>query len=115
MSEILEKRELAPNIKLLRIFAPEIAAKAMADQFVIVRVDEKGERFPLTLSDWKSREGTITVIFLEVGASTVKLGALEVGDKILDLNGPLGNPSNIKRYGSVAVVCGGLAQQLHTR
>ena len=115
MSEILEKRELAPNIKLLRIFAPEIAAKAMADQFVIVMVDEKGERFPLTLSDWNSREGTITVIFLEVGASTVKLGALEVGDKILDLNGPLGNPSNIKRYGSVAVVCGGLAQQLHTR
>jgi ferredoxin--NADP+ reductase len=108
MYEILKKLELAPKIKLFEISASEIAMKAKAGQFVILRVDEKGERVPLTLVDWEPRKGTITLIFLEVGASTIKLGALEVGDKILDVVGPLGNPSDIKNYGSVAVVCGGV-------
>jgi ferredoxin--NADP+ reductase len=108
MHEILKKLELAPKIKLFEISASEIAMKAKAGQFVILRIDEQGERIPLTLVDWEPRKGTITVIFLEVGASTIKLGALEVGDKILDVVGPLGNPSDIKNYGSVAVVCGGV-------
>ena len=108
MYEILKKLELAPKIKLFEISASEIAMKAKAGQFVIFRVDEKGERIPLTLVDWEPKKGTITLIFLEVGASTTKLGALEVGDKILNVLGPLGNPSHIKNYGSVAVVCGGV-------
>jgi ferredoxin--NADP+ reductase len=108
MYKIVEKKHLAPKIKLLRIVAPEIANKAKAGQFVIVRVDEKGERFPLTLADWDTDEGTLTIVFLEVGVSTTKLGALNVDDEILDLVGPLGNPSKIKNYGTVAVVSGGV-------
>ena len=108
MYVILEKKVFAPTIKMLKIRAPEIAKKAKEGQFVIIRIDEKGERFPLTLADWEPEEGTITLVFLEVGVSTTKLGALETGDEILDLNGPLGNPSDIKHYGSVAVVCGGV-------
>jgi ferredoxin--NADP+ reductase len=108
MFSIVEKMELTTKIKLLRVSAPEIAKKAKAGQFVILRLDEKGERFPLTLADWDKEEGTITLVFLEVGVSTTKLGALEVGDEIHDLTGPLGNPSKIKLFGTVAVVCGGV-------
>lgn len=106
--EILKKMQLAPNIKLVKINAPEIAVKAKAGQFVILRVDETGERIPLTLAEWEPKKGTITLMFLEVGVSTRKLGTLEVGDEILDIVGPLGAPSDIKHYGSVAVVCGGV-------
>lgn len=108
MYKVLKKLELAPNIKLLKVNAPEIAMKAKPGQFVIIRVDEEGERFPLTLAEWEPKKGTITLIFLEVGVSTRKLGALEIGNEILDVVGPLGNPSDIKHYGSVAVVCGGV-------
>jgi len=108
MYEILKKLQLAPKIKLIKINAPQIAMKAKAGQFVILRIDEKGERIPLTLAEWEPKKGTITVIFLEVGVSTRKLGALGVEDKILDVVGPLGTPSEIKHYGSVAVVCGGV-------
>ena len=108
MYEVLKKVELAPKIKLVKINAPEVARKARPGQFVILRIDEKGERIPLTLAEWEPKKGTITLIFLEVGVSTTKLGALGVGDEILDVVGPLGNPSDIRHYGSVAVVCGGV-------
>jgi len=108
MYEILVQQELAPQIKLFQIHAPEIAEKAKPGQFVILRVDEMGERIPLTLVDWEPQKGTITLIFQEVGLSTKKLGMLEVEDKILNMVGPLGNPSDIKHHGSVAVVCGGV-------
>lgn len=106
--EILKKVQLAPNIKLVKINAPEIAVKAKAGQFVILRIDETGERIPLTLAEWEPKKGTITLMFLEVGVSTRKLGTLQVGDEILDIVGPLGTPSDIKHYGSVAIVCGGV-------
>jgi len=108
MYKVIKKVELAPNIKLIEVNAPEVAKKAKPGQFVIIRIDEKGERFPLTLAEWEPKKGTITLIFLEVGVSTRKLGALRSGDEILDVVGPLGNPSDIKHYGSVAVVCGGV-------
>ncbi len=108
MYKVLKKVELAPKIKLFEVNAPEVARKAKPGQFVIIRIDEKGERFPLTLAEWEPKKGTITLIFLEVGVSTRKLGALRIGDEILDVVGPLGNPSDIKHYGSVAVVCGGV-------
>ncbi len=108
MYEILKKMELAPKIKLIEIRAPEVARKANAGQFVILRADETAERIPLTLVDWEPKKGTITLIFLEVGLSTLKLGALEVGDEILNVAGPLGNPSETKHYGSVAAVSGGV-------
>ena len=109
MYKVLKKVELAPKIKLFKINAPEVARKAKPGQFVILRIDEKGERFPLTLVEWEPKKGTVTLIFLEVGVSTRKFGALGVGDEILDVVGPLGNSSDIKHYGSVAVVCGGVA------
>jgi NAD(P)H-flavin reductase len=107
MYKVLKKVELAPKIKLVKIKAPEVAKKAKTGQFAIIRIDEKGERIPLTLVEREPNEGTITFIFQEVGLSTMKLGALGVGDEILNLAGPLGNPSDIKHYGLVAVVCGG--------
>ncbi|MDG6223539.1 MAG: sulfide/dihydroorotate dehydrogenase-like FAD/NAD-binding protein [Candidatus Bathyarchaeota archaeon] len=108
MYEIIKKVTLASDIKLLQIRSPLIAQKTKAGQFVIVRVHEKGERIPLTLADWNPTEGTITLVFVEVGLTTTLLGALEVGDKILDISGPLGTPTVIKNFGKVAVVCGGV-------
>lgn len=114
MSEfkILDKRELAPEIKRLKISAPIIARKAQAGQFVILRVDEKGERFPLTLVDWNRVEETITLIFQEIGVSTKKLGKLKVGEQIADISGPLGNPTQIKKYGTAVVIGGGVGTAL---
>jgi ferredoxin--NADP+ reductase len=74
MHKILVKREIAQKIKFIEVEAPEIAAKAQAGQFVILRLDEAGERFPLTLCDWNKKKGTITLVFLEVGVSTEKMG-----------------------------------------
>ncbi|MEM2273137.1 MAG: sulfide/dihydroorotate dehydrogenase-like FAD/NAD-binding protein [Candidatus Bathyarchaeia archaeon] len=108
MYKITEKRELAPGIKLIKVFAPEIVKKAKAGQFVILRVDAMGERFPLTLADWDQKKGTVTLVFLEVGVSTKKLGRLNNGDAILNLLGPLGNPTEVKNYGTVCVVGGGV-------
>jgi ferredoxin--NADP+ reductase len=107
MYKVVKKVELAPKIKLVKIKAPEVAKKAKTGQFVIIRIDEKGERIPLTLVEREPNEGTVTLIFQEVGLSTMKLGVLEVGDEILDVAGPLGTPSDIEHYGLVAVVCGG--------
>lgn len=110
--EILYKEEIAPQIKRMIIKAPLIAKKAKAGQFVILRVNERGERFPLTLVDWSPEKGTITLIFQEVGVSTIKLGKLNVGDYIEDIVGPLGNPTEIKKYGHVAVIGGGVGTAL---
>jgi ferredoxin--NADP+ reductase len=110
--KVVGKEKLAPGIKRMVISAPLIAKKAKVGQFVILRVDEYGERFPLTLVDWDVREGTITVIFQEVGVSTKKLGRLKVGDCVNDVFGPLGNPSEIRNYGDVAVIGGGVGTAL---
>jgi len=98
--EVFGKHELAPGIKRLVVYAPLIAKKAQTGQFVILRVDEYGERFPLTLVDWNPEKDTITLIFQEVGVSTKKLGKLQVGDYVEDIVGPLGNPTEIKNYGA---------------
>ncbi|MBS7606688.1 MAG: sulfide/dihydroorotate dehydrogenase-like FAD/NAD-binding protein [Candidatus Bathyarchaeia archaeon] len=108
MYRIVERREAASSIKLLKVLAPEISKKAQPGQFVILRVDDKGERIPLTLADWDTKEGTITLVFLEVGVSTRKLGELREGDAILDVLGPLGNPTEVRNYGSVCIVGGGV-------
>lgn len=104
MNEILEKEILAPGLVLLRIKAPEVACKAKPGQFVIVRADETGERIPLSIADWDG--DSITVMIQDVGVSTRKLSSLEKDDFILNLAGPLGMPSKIENYGTVAVVSG---------
>ncbi len=108
MYKITDRQDLSPQTKMIKIQAPDIAKQAKAGQFVIVRIDEKGERVPLTLADWEREKGVITLIFQEVGVSTRKLGTLRVGDHILNIAGPLGNPNNVKHHSSVAVVCGGV-------
>jgi ferredoxin--NADP+ reductase len=105
--KIVAKKELAPKIKLLEIEAPEIAAKAQAGQFVILRLDEVGERFPLTLFDWDTKKGTIMLVFLEIGVSTERLGQLEEQDVIMNIVGPLGKPSEVKKYDNMVCVIGG--------
>lgn len=107
MYKILLKQDLAPNIHLFKIEAPGIAKKAQAGQFVIVRVDEQGERIPLTIADWDREEGSITVVFNEVGRTTGKLAALQEGDSITNFVGPLGLPAHIEKFGTVVCVVGG--------
>lgn len=105
---IVSKKELGPQLKLMEIQAPEIAAKAKPGQFVILRVDEKGERIPLTIADFDRSRGTITIIFQEVGRSTVDLGSLNKGDVLQDFVGPLGRPSEIENFGRVICIGGGV-------
>lgn len=108
MYRIVTKKVLAPTIKLMEIEAPKVAAKAQAGQFIILRIDERGERIPLTIADFSREKGTITTIFQEVGYSTKKLGCLEEGDHLVDFVGPLGQPSEIENLGTVVCVGGGV-------
>jgi ferredoxin--NADP+ reductase len=105
---ILEKEVLSDVNKLMVIEAPEVARKAKAGQFVILRTDERGERIPLTIADFDRKEGTVTIIFQEVGKSTMQLGTLGVGDAVANLVGPLGNATEIENYGTVLCVGGGV-------
>jgi len=109
MYRILAKEELTPDISLFQVEAPEIARKAQAGQFVIVRSDEKGERIPLTIADWDKERGSVTVVFMKVGTTTRKLACLNADDNILDFVGPLGRPTEIEKFGTVACVAGGFA------
>jgi len=108
MFAIREKRLLAPAIYLMRVEAPKIARKRRAGQFVILRVNETGERFPLTIVDSDPERGTITLIFQVVGKSTRLLAGLDVGDEILDVVGPLGRPTHIENFGHVVCIGGGV-------
>jgi len=105
---IIDKQQLNSVTKKITIYAPAIAAKAKAGQFIILKVHSDSERIPLTLSSWDKEKVTITNIFQEIGYSTTELGSLKVGEKILNVAGPLGNSSEIKNFGVAAVVCGGL-------
>jgi NAD(P)H-flavin reductase len=106
--KILAKEKLSPVIDFMIIEAPAIAKKAKAGQFVVIRVDEKGERIPLTLADWDAKEGTITLVAMQVGTSTYKLNNLKAGEHIVNLVGPLGSPSEIENFGTVVCVGGGV-------
>jgi ferredoxin--NADP+ reductase len=105
MYRILKREILVPNTVYLKVEAPEIARKAKPGQFVILRVDEVGERFPLSLSGWDRNEGTLEVLFLIMGRSTMKLSSLKEGDCIMDVVGPLGRPTEIESYGNTMCVC----------
>jgi len=108
MFEITEKIELAHTVYQYRIKAPLIARKRKAGQFVVLRLNEAGERIPLTIVDSDTKEGTITIIAQEVGKSTAMLGNMVAGDKILDVVGPLGKPTHIEDFGVVICVGGGI-------
>jgi len=108
MFRIIYRKTLATKIHLFEIEAPAIARKALAGQFVVIRIDERGERIPLTLADWDGKEGSVTVVFMEVGATTFRLALLKAGDFIADFVGPLGVPSHIDKFGTVVCVAGGV-------
>ena len=106
--EIVSKRELSADIKEITLAHPLIAKKARAGQFVIVRVDETGERIPLTIAHADPAAGTVTVVVQEVGKTSALLGAQKAGQHIADLAGPLGHATEIERYGTVCCIGGGV-------
>jgi ferredoxin--NADP+ reductase len=108
MFRIISRETLGTKIHLFKIEAPAIARKALAGQFVVIRIDERGERIPLTLADWDGKEGSVTVVLMEVGATTFRLALLKAGDFIADFVGPLGVPSHIDKFGTVVCVAGGV-------
>ena len=108
MYKIVYKKALNPTVVEMRIEAPLVARRAEPGQFIILRVDANGERIPLTIADFDRDAGTVTVIFQLVGATTMKLGAKEVGDSIADFVGPLGNPTETEGLRRVAVIGGGV-------
>ncbi len=97
---------IVPNMHVLVVEAPEIAMKVKPGQFVIVRGAEEGERIPLSVADWDTEKGTITIVFMEVGASTSVLAGLKAGDELLTCVGPLGNETIIDTFGNVLLVGG---------
>ena len=107
-NQIIKKTELTEQITELEIFAPEIAQSALPGQFIIYKIDEQGERIPLTIADTNQKTGAVTIVFQKVGASTMRLGQLQEGDTIMDFVGPLGTPSELPDSGKVAVIGGGL-------
>ena len=109
MSKILYKEKLSDNVYKMRLEAPLIATERKAGQFIILQVDEDyGERIPLTIADADTEEGSITIIFQVVGLTTDELSHMNVGDDIPVLVGPLGNPTNIRNFGTVVCVGGGI-------
>ena len=108
MYKIVRKKELNAAVTLLEIEAPFIAKKAHAGQFIIFRIDDQGERVPLTIAGYDREKGTVTIIFQKVGFSTIALGALNEGDYIKDFVGPLGKPTHTEGVKRVCVVGGGV-------
>lgn len=108
MFEVTDKKILNPTVTEITVKAPYVAAKAEAGQFIILRVDEEGERIPLTIADFDREKGTVSVIFQIVGATTYLLNRLNVGDHLADFVGPLGNPTETDGLKKVAVIGGGV-------
>jgi ferredoxin/flavodoxin---NADP+ reductase len=106
--KLLLRQDLVPNVHLFKIEAPAVARKAQAGQFIVIRIDDKGERIPLTIADWNADEGSVTVVFMEVGATTRELARLNAGDSVADFVGPLGLATHIENFGSVVCVAGGV-------
>lgn len=105
--KILRKKELCTNQYELTIHAPYITKNAQAGQFIILRVSEDGERVPLTIADYDREKGELTIVFMAVGYTTKQLATLEVGDELVDIVGPLGQPTHIEKYGTVVCLAGG--------
>ncbi len=108
MNKIIEKEFFSENVAKLVIDAPEIAKSRKAGHFVIIRLDEKGERIPLTIADGDPEKGTITLVVQKVGVTSAKLLAMNEGDEILDLVGPLGKATHIEKFGTVLCAGGGV-------
>jgi ferredoxin/flavodoxin---NADP+ reductase len=108
MYTIVKKTELSDLVILFEIEAPQIAKKAKAGNFFVVKIHEQGERIPLTIADFDRERGTITAVFQKMGKTTSHMGTLKEGDSLTDVIGPLGMPSHIERFGKVVCVGGGV-------
>lgn len=108
MFKILKKTELSEAVTLFEIKAEDIAKKARAGNFFILKINEQGERIPLTIADFDREKGTITTVFQKIGKTTYQLGTLNEGDFIEDIIGPLGNPTHVENFGTVVCVGGGV-------
>jgi len=108
MYKILNKQDLGPSIKEFLISSPKIARKVQPGQFVVVKIDERGERIPLTIADYERDKGTITIVVQEAGKTTCQLGGLNSGDTLSDVIGPLGIPTHIENRGTIVCVGGGV-------
>jgi len=108
MFEIIKKRVISPQITLMEVRAERVAKHAKPGQFIMLRVNETGERIPLTIADFDRARGTVTIVYQQVGKTTAMLAALNEGDGILDFAGPLGNPSELEGIRHACVVGGGL-------
>lgn len=108
MYKILRREDLSSNVVLMDVDAPRVAKKCLPGQFIILRVDEQGERIPLTIAGYDREKGVITIIYQTVGETTMALADLKEGDSISDFVGPLGNPSETEGFKKVAVIGGGL-------
>jgi len=108
LNKITLRRQLSENVVRMDILAPEIARRRRAGQFLVLKVHEQGERIPLTMVDSDPAAGTVTIIYQVVGKTTALLAGLDAGDTILDLQGPLGNPTEIENFGHVVCVGGGV-------
>ncbi len=108
MAKIIAKSRLNPTVTQLVVSAPLMARKALPGQFIILRMDEQGERIPLTIADYDREAGTVTIIFQKVGLTTELLDRLEPGDDILNFVGPLGRPTELEQVKRVAVIGGGV-------
>jgi ferredoxin--NADP+ reductase len=112
MHEIVKKKKLNSQVTLMEVKAPRIAKKAQPGQFIILRVDEFGERIPLTIADYDAAEGTVTIIYQILGKTTTALSNLMQGDYILDFAGPLGTPTHLAGIKKAAVIGGGLGSAI---
>jgi ferredoxin--NADP+ reductase len=108
MTKLLEVKNLVPTIFEATVEAPDLAKKAKAGEFIVVMPDERGERVPLTIADWDREKGTITIVWMAVGTSTHKLAGLKPGESLYAIVGPLGHASEVKKYGTVVCVAGGV-------
>jgi ferredoxin--NADP+ reductase len=106
---ILSRRKLALGIHRFKVDAAAVAARARPGQFVIIRLDERGERIPLTIADWDRDEGSLTLVVMETGMTTHRLSRLKAGSSLADFTGPLGKPTEIEKFGTVVLVAGGFA------
>jgi ferredoxin--NADP+ reductase len=106
MYDIVDNEVLAPNIISMRFKAPKIAQSAKPGQFVVIRVDEMGERIPMGLAGWNKETGTIDIVFYVLGTSTSKLSVLQRGNAVMNIAGPLGMPTDIQEFGTVICACG---------
>jgi ferredoxin--NADP+ reductase len=108
MYPVVHKRQLTDSVWEMGVEAPRIAARARAGQFLMLRIDDDGERIPLTFSDWSAEQGWVRFIFMQVGKTTHQLAHVEVGDGLADVVGPLGTPTHVDDLGRVVVVGGGV-------